>query len=397
MASLPLVMTAAGPQPTALATLHDTLLANAAAAAPGYTASLPGSLVEDVSSTDVAALALLDQARVEAVNALTPYGANAYLLAQLGQLFGIPAGQSANAQVQVVFSGTAGYVISPGVLVSDGTNQYRIVDGGAIGSSGQSPQLTAIAVNAGVFPIPANSVTQVITATGGVALSVTNPQAGTPATDAESTDAYRGRILTAFQNVAIGTPSAVRTALLRVSGVQARLVSVIASGSGWEVICGGGDATQVATAILQSVPDIATLVGSSTTSRNVSVSLFQQPNTYNVTYVNPPAQVVTVTLTWNTQLPNFTQGAAVNAQAAPAVANYINSIPVGNPINLLALNAAVQTAVAGTIDPANLTTLAFTVTVNGSAVVPSAGTSAIASDPESYFTCASTAVTVTQG
>ena len=131
--------------------------------------------------------------------------------------------------------------------------------------------------------------------------------------------------------------------------------------------------------------------------RNVSVSLFQNPNTYNILYVNPPQQVVAVAATWNTTLPSFTAGASVNQLAIPAMAAYINSIYVGQPINLLELTAVFQNAVASVLPTVNLTTLTFAVTINGVTATPGAGTSAISSDPESYFNCSPTGATSVQG
>src|SRR6185437_9408600 len=146
--SIPLVMTATGPVPTSPSTLQQALISNVAASNPGYTASLPGSLIEDISSTDVGALATIDQARVDAINAVTPYGANAYVLAQLGQQFGVPQGQAANGSVLVQFSGSVGYIIPAGFVVSDGTNQYTVASPGTvIGGAGVSVQVTAVAVS----------------------------------------------------------------------------------------------------------------------------------------------------------------------------------------------------------------------------------------------------------
>ena len=61
MANLPTVVTKDGLQPQSPAAIRTALLAAVAAVRPGYTANLPGSLVEDISSTDVAAIALCDQ------------------------------------------------------------------------------------------------------------------------------------------------------------------------------------------------------------------------------------------------------------------------------------------------------------------------------------------------
>src|ERR1700744_5062047 len=114
MSAIPLVMTAQGPVPTPPSVLLQALLASVAATNPGYTANLPGSLIEDVSSTDVGALVLMDSARGETVDSLTPDEANDFLLNQLGQQFGVPIGAATNTSVYEVFTGPPGFVISVG-------------------------------------------------------------------------------------------------------------------------------------------------------------------------------------------------------------------------------------------------------------------------------------------
>lgn len=472
--SIPVTMTTAGATPTPPATLQSQLIAAVAAEVPDYTANLPGSMIEDISSTAIGAVAQIDQARVDAINSVTPYGANAFVLAQLGTQAGISQGANANGSVLVVFSDVTlnsnGYVFPPGFLVGDGINQYQLTDGGIIGSSGSTPQLFALATNAGTFAIPQNTVNQIVTSLPSpysTRITVNNPQAGTPATSVESVQSYRSRVLLAGKVGSMGTPAYIKTLLYQIDGVQQQRVSVNQVNGGLQVVCGGGDPYQVAYALLQSVPDITALQGSQlaitgmtaanpvviTTSlnhgyapgqtvtvtgatpsaynltytisavtattittttngssfgtytggaqlspnpRNVNVSIFQNPNTYSVTYVNPPQQVVTVAVTWNTNLPSFTAGASVNQLAAPAIQAYINSIYVGNPINELEMTAVFQNAVATVIDANNITTLQFVVTINGTAVSPGAGTSIISGDPESYFYCSNTGVTVTQ-
>ncbi|MEJ0016829.1 MAG: hypothetical protein WDN25_09705 [Acetobacteraceae bacterium] len=71
--------------------------------------------------------------------------------------------------------------------------------------------------------------------------------------------------------------------------------------------------------------------------RNVVVSINDHPDDYLIPYVNPPQQDVTMTVTWNTTSPNFVSGAAIAQLGAPALAEYVNSIPVGAPINLFEL------------------------------------------------------------
>jgi hypothetical protein len=466
--SIPLVMTAAGPSTTPPSTLYTNLINYVAAQSPGYTV-LPSGLIDDISGTDVGALVAIDQARVDAVNSVTPYGANAFLLAQLGAQFGIPQGVGANGSVFVQFSGPAGYVFQPGFLVSDGTNQYALQDGGVIQTGGTSPLLFAVATSSGTFAIPANTVTQLVTSVpSAYAVTVNNPEAGTPATSTESVQDYRSRVLLAGQTTSTGTPAYLKTLLYKITGVQQRLVSINQLGGGWQVVCGGGDAFSVANAILQGVPDIAALQGSqlaiagmtaanpvvittnlnhgyqigqtvtvsgatpgaynltytvasatattitTTTNgtgfgtytsgakltpnpRNVAVSLFQNPDTYSITFVNPPQQIVTVAVTWNTTLPSFTAGTSVAQLAAPAIQSYINSVYAGQPLNLLEMTAVFQSAVISVIAPQNITTLTFAITINGVTATPAAGTSIVSSDPESYFACSASGVTVIQG
>lgn len=467
---IPLVMGTSGPTPTSPEALRQALITGVAATNPGYIASLPGSLIEDISSTDVGALVTIDQARVDAINSVTPYGANAFVLAQMGTMFGIPQGQPTNASVYVVFTGNPGYILAPGFLVSDGQIQYALQDGGIIQENGSSPQLYAVATTSGTFAIPANTVTQIITSIPAeYSLTVNNPEAGTPATSAESVQSYRSRILAASVVAVTGTPQYLKSLLYDVTGVQQQLVAINSiTGKGWQVICGGGDAYSVANAIINAVPDISTLQGSqlvitgmtaanpvvittnlnhnftagqtftvagatpsaynltytvasvtpttitTTTNgtgfgtytsgayfnpnpRNVSVPIFQNPDTYNITFVNPPQQIVTMTVTWNTTLANFTAGQSVNQLAQPALQSYINSIYVGQPINILEMTAVFQSAVESALATPNITTLTFAVNINGVATSPTAGTSIIQGDPESYFYSTLTDITVQQG
>lgn len=473
--NIPLVMTSAGPQATPPATLNTALIDGVAAAVPDYTANLPGLLIEDVSSTATGALAVIDQARVDAISSVTPYGANAYVLAQQGVQAGIPQGKNANGSAYVTFSGPAGYVFAPGFLVGDGTNQYALQDGAVIQSNGVSSQAFAVATSSGTFPIGAGTITQIVTtipAPYASQITVTNPLAGTPATSTESVQDYRGRVMQAGVVASVGTPAYLKTLLEKITGVQARLVSIQQATGGWRIVCGGGDSYSVASAILQGAGDIATLQGTQlgitgmtaanpvvvttnlatgftvgqtftvagatpsaynltytvasivtsvsgdtiTTStngsafgtyvsgakltpnpRDITVSLFQNPNTYTIPFVNPLQQAVTLAVTWNTTLSNFTAGNSVNQLSTPALQSYLNSLYVGQPINELEMTAVFQTSVASVIDAQNITTLQFTVKINGNSASPSAGTSVIVGDPEGYFYASASSVTVTQG
>jgi hypothetical protein len=400
--TLPVVMTTSGPVPSSPAALNSDLIATVQSQDAGFTANLPGLLLEDLTSTGTAMLAQLDQARVDAINSVTPYGANAFILAQQGVLLGLMQGQPTNTSVYVVFTDTSapGYVIPKDFIVSGGAYQYVLQDGGIIGTTGSTPPLLAVANQSGSWAVPPGTVTQIATSLPtpyNVNMTVTNPQAGIPATTTESVQSYRARIMQANQVAGQGTPAYIQTLIEAIPGVTPRLVSILQNTLGWEVICGGGDPYAVAYAIYQGVLDISTIVGSITASRNINVTITDSPNSYTITYVNPPQQTVTVVATWNTNLPNFTAGAQVNQLASIAIQNYINGIIVGQPLNIFAMEDAFQQAVSSVLPINNLTRMVFAVNVNGAPVTPSPGTGMIASDIESYFFAQPTGVSVTQG
>ena len=400
---VPLVMAASGPQPTPPATLNADLIAGVAAAVPDYTANLPGLLIEDLSSTATGALVTIDQARVDAVSSVTPYGANAYILAQQGVMLGLPQGKPTNTSVNVVLTDTSapGYVFPAGFVVGDGTYQYVLQDGGIIQTGGSTASLYAVANQSGTWSVPAGSVNQIITSLPSpynTQVTVTNPVAGTPGNpSAESVQSYRARIIQANQVAGQGTPAYITTLLQAIPNVTPRLVSVLQTTFGWEVLCGGGDPYAVAFAIYKGTLDLSTIVGSITIARNVNVTITDSPNQYTITYVNPPQQVVTMTAIWNTNLPNFTAGAQVNQLGATAIQGYVNSIVVGQPLNLNAMSSAFESAIASVLPVENLSALTYTVYIDGVATSPSAGTELIPGDSESYFFANLSGITVQQG
>lgn len=388
MADLPLIMTEAGPVPTSPATIQQQLLAQVEATSPGYTARLPGLLIEDFSSTAVAALAQCDSARVEVVNSVTPFGANAFLLNLQGQMTGVSQADQTNTTVQLIFTGTPNFVISPGFLVSDGSNQYYALDGGIVGSSGASPLLTFAAVNSGSWAVPAGTVTTIETSVAStITLSCTNPNNGTPGNSAQTETSYRAQVLQAWSTSAQGTPSYIKTLVEAVTGVQSRLVAVQQMSPGIKVIVGGTyDQTQVAFAIYRGVGDPSILAPSTISStRNNVIPITDYPDVYQITYVSPPQQVVTATVTWNTSATGFVNTSAIQQLSAPALAAYVNAIPVGQPLNLLDMQDAFRTAISTVLAGPRVTRLIIAISVNAAGVAWPSGSEVIAGDVEGYF------------
>ncbi len=469
--TIPIVMTQAGRDTQTPQALNTQLIDSVSALVPGYTATLPGSLIEDFSSTGTGAILICDQAVTELIASVTPFGANDFILNQQGQIYGVQPGTDTNTSVYEVFSGPAGYVISVGFTVSDGTYQYVVQDGGIIGTGGQSLPLYCVSTQPGTWAVPAGTVTQLVTSVpSSIALTVTNPLAGTPSTTTQTTDDYRGQVLQAGLVSAQGMPRMLKSLIQNIPGVQARLVSIIQGSNGWEVIVGGGDPYLIAGAIYQAMFDVTRLVGSTmavtgitqaspgvvttsinhgfstgqviniagvvgmtevnnvpltitvltettfsigvdTTSytawssggvvtpnyRNVSVSIKDYPDIYTVPFVIPPQQSVTITVTWNTTLTNGVSNASIQQMAIPALIGYVNSIPVGAPMNLFEIQDAFKQSIASLIPGEFLTRMVFAVYINGILVDPTSGTGIIAGDPESYFYAGTTSMTINQG
>lgn len=325
----PVIVTEAGAQLTPPDVIRQQLVSLVAATNPGFTGSLPASLIEDLVSTMVAGLSAMNQAQVETINSLTPFLANPFILTQLGNLLGVPLSLATNTGVDVVFSATVngqpqpGVVIAKGFTVSDGSHQYIVQDGGVTTSSGSTIPLFCLASVAGSWPVPAATVTQTVTSDPpGVALSVTNPIAGTPATGAETQASYAARVFQALLAASQGMSRYLKTLLENVAGVQPRLVSVRQQvGGGWEVICGGGDPYQVAYAIYTALFDISTLVGSAISVTSVSKAA-RAVYTTDLTHGLVDGEVVTVASA-NPALYDVT-GTAATAHVLSATAFSLN-------------------------------------------------------------------------
>jgi hypothetical protein len=267
-----------------------------AATNPDYTANLPGTLIEDIVSTSVGALVIANQFLVDLVNSVTPYGANAFLLNQLGtDIYGIQPSYPNNTSVDLIFSGTPGFIIIPGFTVTDGVYQYICQNGGVIGTNGNSLPIYALAYMSGTWPVPAGTVTGFITSVPiGITLSVINPTDGIPSTTAETETSFRTRTLTAGLAASTGMDRYLKTLLWNIPGVVKRLVSVRqnVNDCNYSILVGGGDPYQVAWAIYYAIPNIATLA-----RPNIEISFI---TSYDPT--NPMPQIPVITTLYNHNL-----------------------------------------------------------------------------------------------
>ena len=461
---LPTVMGPDGLIPQLPVQIKDALLAEVDNTIPGMVTRLPGLLMENITSVDVLALLQCDHARVETLNDITPKGANAWLLLQLGSIYGTNPGEASNTSAYVVFTapGCPGYIIDKGFIVSDGVYEYVVQDGGVIGAGGQSSPLFCIATMPGTWAAPAGTITSLVTSVPiNIPLSCSNPFPATPSIAAEDETSFRSRTLTAGLASAQGMPSFLKTQICNVSGVDPRLVAIQQQvGGGWKVIVGGNaDPFEVAYAIFRGIADISSLLPSSLTVENITnaadavvttalnhgfsngqiayvqgieigmlginnvpltvtvidektfstgwssllagpyqgggvvtpnfrnnqVAINQYPDVYSIVFIAPPLQTVNIAALWNTTIPNFVNQGAVSQLVAPALAAYVNSVQVGQPLNEMVMRRVVQDAVEPILPAALLTRLIFEVSINGVGTAVTTGTAEYSGDPESYM------------
>jgi hypothetical protein len=115
------------------------------------------------------------------------------------------------------------------------------------------------------------------------------------------------------------------------------------------------------------------------------VTLTDYPDRYLIPFIIPPQQSVAITVSWHTTSPNYVSAAAVAQLAVPALVDYINSIPVGQPINLYQFQDVFSDAVEPVLPSALISLILPTISINGVGTPVTPGTGVFNGDPQSYF------------
>ncbi|AUW40059.1 hypothetical protein AL485_25260 [Serratia liquefaciens] len=403
MSDLPIIVTQSGAQPTPPKTLLSNLITNVSAIVPGYTANLPAGLITDLASTATGAVALIDSAMVDTINSVTPYGANVPMLMQLGNIYGVTQGKGYNTSVYVIFMGLPGFVIPKGLIVSDGNYQYAVQNNTIVPSGGQTSPVYCLATNSGTWAVPAGSVTQVITSVpSSTPLTCTNVTAGVSGADKQSEASYRSQVMRAGMFAVQGTPDCLKAALEKVSGVSKNLISYRQVSVGkWAIIVGGGEPNEVANAIYQSIPDISVLTGDVNNPggdppENITVTIIDYPDSYDVPFILPTAQNASVIITWNVTSDNYVDPENVSSVTKEKIVDYINSIFVGVPISIYQIQNVFLSAISSLVKVSQVSLIDVVVAINGSIKQPEPETGLIYGDSYGYFTTDQSNVTVQQ-
>lgn len=403
MSDLPVSYDIAGPVPKTTAELRQLVVDTAVSLSPGITTDLPGSLIEDMTSTSVGALVVCDQARVDLINSCSPYAANLHLLAQLGEIYGVPRGQGSNTSVYVVFTGPPGFAIPKGFTVGDNSYLYTVQRDTMIPESSQTAPVYCLASAEGSWAVPAGSVNQIKTSVpDSYNLTCTNFTAGLPGAAEQDYTSYRAQVLQSGMFGVQGTPDCYRAALQAVTGVKENLISYRQATLGsWVAVAGGGDPYEVAFAIYQAVPDISLLTndvsnpsGKPVDKKNIAITVY--PDIYLIPFVVPSSQNLVATITWDTKSLTYVDPDGIANAVQQNIADYINAIAVGQPVNLFEMQNIFLKSVAGLVSETLVSMIDIAIGINGTIKPPDTNTSLVYGDTYAYFSTSPAQIQVKQ-
>lgn len=120
-------------------------------------------------------------------------------------------------------------------------------------------------------------------------------------------------------------------------------------------------------------------------NRNVTVTIYDDPDSYDIVYVIPPQQPVTIDITWQTTLQTAISDASIAQYAAQNIIDYINLIPPGGFINYLEIQNIFQSSISPIVPIETLITVIIDTTINGIPVTPPVNENVVISDPEGYY------------
>lgn len=405
--NIPIIIGHQGVETTPPAELYRLLLENVASKVPGYTGDLPASLIGDMASTAQASISLIDQARVDTINSVSPYGANLQLLDELSEIYGTTRTPKTNVSVFVSFTGSPGYEIQRGFRVGDNGHTYLATESVVIPVAragqqfGTSEPVLCVAQEDGDWAVPVGTVNQLQTSVPEeYTVMCNNLTEGEPGTEQEGLGSFRRRVMDEGMFAVQGTPTALKAALARIPGVLPNLIAFRQPVAGkWVVVCGGQGFSRfaVANAIYSAIPDISALTNDvknpdGSTPIKEERAIISPPDVYIIPYVVPSSQLVTVTINWSSTQTALVNLDAINADASKAIAEYISGITVGDPISKYQIEAVFIDSVTKQVERSTIAKVEATIRIDGK--VPTNVGALVQGQTYSYFDCNESGVTV---
>lgn len=379
-------LTSSGAEVTPINDIYQGVLDNAINKSPGVAVDMPAELVSAMVQTTAYGIKQAADYYALAVNTFSPYGLNEFMLLAQGAQMGFVLNEFNRTSVVVKFLGVNGVNIPQGTLVSDGTYQYQTAYAGIV--SGGFVEILCYATTDGSWAVPAGSVIYIISSFDvSYGLTCTNLLDGTPSSGSETIPQYRVRVLTGLQVNAIATVPYLKS-LLWGLGIPQRLVS-IDSNITHVYVDESANEFNVANAIWQSGVNIDVLAGTTT------VTIQDYPDSYDINYTKASEVTAAISVVWKSPLTNISS-TAMESAIKTAVAPYVNSLAIGYGFNSQAATLIILEAVASIVDKQFVTSLAFTVSYDGTPITPTDSLYELA-NPNEYLSISESAITVTRG
>lgn len=293
-----------------------------------------------------------------AYNARSPLTAIGSDLDSILKINGLARLSSSNSVVSLLLSGNPGTSIGAALISDVNGILWQLPSGINIGGGG-SVNVTAVCQQGGAISAAPNTIK---TPVGGFTagwISVTNPSSAIVGTPVESDSNARAR-----QSISVALPSSTRLAgtiaeIKAVAGVT--LTNVLENQTGvtdaygnlghsmTAVVMGGTDLA-VATAIFNNRGIGCNTIGATAVSMTeVSVTDPNSGNVMTIGFVRPVSVPIYVTLGIHGLTSNY--NSAMQANIKNAIANYLNSLQIGEEVTQSALYSIALSAVPNLLQP----------------------------------------------
>lgn len=318
-----------------------------------------GSDSQDYQIISIFALKIYDafQAVELAYNAHSPLTAIGTALDYVVAINGINRVQGTASKAQVTLTGTAGTVVTNGIVSDVEGRLWDLPESVTLDGNGTAT-VTATCRETGVVSAQAGAITRIMTPTIGW-VSVTNAEAAVTGTVTETDSALRARQVTSVAQPSQTILSGLKGALLALDGVDGCEVyendtsSTDARGITAHSVCAVVDYDNSDADVKEAIASTILMYKScgcdtyGSTSQNVTDEGTGQQYTIKFQQMTPVDVAVDVEIT-----PKAGYSQAYVAQIQTALVEYLNSLEAGQTINVSMLAAVVMNVNASLLNPA---------------------------------------------
>lgn len=270
---------------------------------------------------------------------------------------GISRHTATNSTVDLVLIGQAGTVITNGVATDDNENRWLLPDQVIIPVSGEIT-VTATAEEVGAIEASPNTITQIGTPTLGWQ-SVNNPTSATVGVAVETDVELRQRQSRSTELPSVSLWEGIIASLLNLEGVT-RVLGVKndedatsdegVPGHTIAMIVDGGDVNEIGKTIFLKKGEG---VGTFGTTQTTYIDTYGFPNVIKFSRPTIVNAYVTLTIT-----PSSTYISSVSDEIKQRIADYINSLAIGESVNIArVLSSAVKDCATGVDDRFDVTAI----------------------------------------